>query len=185
MPRPKARPDTEVLAAARSLLMEHGSLTLAALGQRCGLSASTLVQRFRTKDELVRQALRQAWDDLDERTAEAIAAARGTPEGAVDLLVALSGGYGDIETYADGLRMLREDLRDPEARARGAAWGRVLAGAIDECFAHTPGAPPDVGQIMISQWQGDLLWWSFDPRVPVDHYVRERLAAFVSALVRV
>jgi AcrR family transcriptional regulator len=185
MPRPKSRPDAEVLAAARSLLMERGSLTLAALGQRCGLSASTLVQRFQNKDELLRQALRQAWDDLDQRTAEAIAAARRTPDGAVDMLVALSGGYGDIEAYADGLRILREDLRDPEARARGAVWGQVLAGAIDECFVHAPSAPAGLGRIMILQWQGALLWWSFDPRVPIDAYVRDRLTVFVSAVIRV
>ncbi|WP_028923756.1 TetR/AcrR family transcriptional regulator [Pseudonocardia acaciae] len=184
MPRPKSRPDDEVLAEARSLLMEHGSLTLAALAGRCGLSASTLVQRFGSKDELVRRALAQAWDDLDGRTAAAVAAAPRDPGGAVGILVALSGGYGDIEAYADGLRILREDLRDPGARARGAAWGRVLAGAIEECFAGAPGAPAGIGRIMIAQWQGALLWWSFQPNVPVDDYVRSHLTEFVSAVVR-
>jgi hypothetical protein len=38
---------------------------------------------------------------------------------------------------------------------------------------------------MISQWQGALLWWSFDPRVPVEAYVRDRLTAFVSVVIRV
>ncbi|MBO0874268.1 MAG: TetR/AcrR family transcriptional regulator [Pseudonocardia sp.] len=182
MPRPKSLPDEEVLAAAGSLLRERGMLTLAALADRCGLSPSTLVQRFRTKEELIRNTLRHAWDVLDRQTEDAIAAARGGPDGAVDILVALSGGYGDIETYADGLRILREDLRDPQARARGVAWGRVLAEAIDDRFARTPGAPAGIGRIMISQWQGALLWWSFDPRVRVDAYVRDHLTAFVSAV---
>jgi AcrR family transcriptional regulator len=183
MPRPKSRPDAEVLEAARSLLRERGSLTLAALADRCGLSPSTLVQRFQNKEELIRHALRHAWDALDRRTAEEVAAARRGPDGAVDILVALSGGYGDIEAYADGLRILREDLRDPEARARGAAWGRALADAIDGRFADTPGAPPDIGRLLISQWQGALLWWSFEPSVPVQAYVRTHLTAFVSAVV--
>lgn len=182
MPRPKSLPDEVVLAAARSLLRERGTLTLAALADRCGLSPSTLVQRFRTKEELIENTLRHAWDVLDRQTEDAISAARGGPDGAVDILVALSGGYGDIETYADGLRILREDLRDPRSRARGAAWGRVLAAAIDDRFAHTPGAPADIGRIMISQWQGALLWWSFDPRARVDAYVRDHLTAFVSAV---
>ncbi|GHC64893.1 hypothetical protein [Limoniibacter endophyticus] len=45
-----------------------------------------------------------------------------SPKGAVELLVALSADYGAIDSYADGLLILREDLRDPDLRARGKAW---------------------------------------------------------------
>jgi len=184
MPRPKSLPDMEVLEAALSLMREQGtsSLTFAALADRCGLSPSTLVQRFRSKSDLIKETLAHAWDVLDCQTAEAISSAEHTPHGAVNLLVALSGNYGEIEAYADGLRILREDLRDPRARARGAAWGRLLTAAIDACFADTPNAPADIGRIMISQWQGALLWWSFEPRDRVDVYVRTHLTTFVAAL---
>lgn len=42
-------------------------------------------------------------------------------DGAIALLVGRSGAYGGIESYANGLLVLREDFRDPVLRARGAA----------------------------------------------------------------
>ncbi|CDZ45208.1 TetR/AcrR family transcriptional regulator [Neorhizobium galegae] len=185
MARPKTMPDSEVLTAALKVMHEKGpeALTFASLATACGLSGSTLVQRFRNKEELARAALLFAWDDLDAKTEAAIAAAPRTPQGAVDILVALSGDYGGIEAYAEGLLMLREDFRDPRLRARGSAWGEVISTAITACFAATPGAPDNIGTLMASQWQGCLLWWGFDPAGPVDAHVRRSLEAFVAAVL--
>jgi AcrR family transcriptional regulator len=178
-------PDRDVLAAALKVMHEKGpeALTFASLATACGLSGSTLVQRFRNKEELARAALLFAWDDLDAKTEAAIAAAPRTPQGAVDILVALSGDYGGIEAYAEGLLMLREDFRDSRLRARGFAWGEVLSTAITACFAATPGAPDNIGTLMASQWQGCLLWWGFNPAGPIDAHVRRSLEEFVAAVL--
>ena len=77
------------------------------------------MQRFKSKAGLVQSTLLHAWDRLDEKTAALAAAVPKTPEGAIELLVALSRDYGGIEAYAEGLLVLREDLRDPVLRARG------------------------------------------------------------------
>ncbi|CDN46991.1 TetR/AcrR family transcriptional regulator [Neorhizobium galegae] len=185
MARPKTMPDSEVLAAALKVMHEKGpeALTFASLATACGLSGSTLVQRFKNKEELARAALLFAWDDLDARTEAAIATAPKTPQGAVDILVAISGDYGGIEAYAEGLLMLREDFRDSRLRARGFAWGEVLSAAITACFAATPGAPDNIGMLMASQWQGCLLWWGFNPKGPIDAHVRRNLEAFVAAVL--
>ncbi len=183
MPRPKTLPDSDVLEAALKII--HGSgpeaLTFASLAKTCGLSAATLVQRFGSKEELKRAALLHAWDHLDGETARLAKAMPETPAGAVRLLVGLSGNYGGIEAYAEGLLVLREDLRDPVLRARGAAWKTVLTGSLDACFAGVPSAPPDVGFMMASVWQGALLWWGFDPKVDVAEFVEEKLEHFVAA----
>ncbi len=185
MARPKTMPDRDVLAAALKVMHEKGpeALTFASLATACGLSGSTLVQRFRNKEELARAALLFAWDDLDAKTEAAIAAAPKTPQGAVDILVALSGDYGGIEAYAEGLLMLREDFRDSRLRARGFAWGEVLSAAITACFVATPGTPDNIGMLMASQWQGCLLWWGFNPKGPIDAHVRRSLEAFVAAVL--
>jgi len=122
MPRPKILPDSEVLKAAYALVHQHGpdALTFSTLAQACGLSASTLVQRFKSKADLVRSTLSYAWDGLDEKTATFSAKVPKTPAGAVQLLTMLSKDYGEIEAYADALLILREDLRDPALRVRGA-----------------------------------------------------------------
>ena len=91
-------------------------------------------------------------------------------------------GYGGIESYADGLLVLREDLRDPMLRARGAAWKASLSKILADCFAEMSGPPQDVGLLMASHWQGSLLWWSFDPTIDVAAYVEDSLNRFVAAV---
>jgi AcrR family transcriptional regulator len=184
MPRPKTLPDTEVLAAAHRLAHAQGpdALTFSALAAVTGLSAPTLVQRFGSKAELVQRALLQAWDGLDARTAELATRLPKTPEGAVRLLTELS-GYGGIEAYANGLLVLREDMKDPVLRARGAAWKTALCGALDACFAGTL-APKGVGLLLATHWQGCLLWWSFEPTDRVERFAEASLRSFLAAVLR-
>lgn len=181
MPRPRTKADAEVLAAAHRLIHARGpdALTFAALAHATGLSASTLVQRFATKAGLTRATLHHAWDRLDERTARLAEATPSTPQGAISLLTELSRAYGDIESYAEGLLVLREDLRDPELRARGAAWKATLSGILDRRLG---GRPEGVGLMLAAQWQGALLWWSFEPQGPVEAFVEAQLGRFVAAL---
>jgi AcrR family transcriptional regulator len=185
MPRTKTLPDEKVLEAALTLIHERGpeALTFASLAQACGLSAATLVQRFKSKAALKQGALLHAWDGLDEKTARLAATVPKTANGAIELLMELSRDYGGIESYAEGLLVLREDLRDPALRARGAAWKSVLSGALDDCFSHVPNAPQGIGLLMASQWQGSLLWWGFDPQGKVETFVEDGLRHFIAALL--
>ena len=105
-------------------------------------------------------------------------------EGAIEFLVALSKDYGGIEAYAEGLLVLREDLRDPVLRARGAAWKDRLSRILEECFSGVAHVPPGIGLLIASQWQGSLLWWSFDPQGDIDRFVEDSLRSFVAAVVR-
>jgi AcrR family transcriptional regulator len=185
MPRPKTLSDRDVLEAAYRLMHQQGpeALTFSSVAQACGLSASTLVQRFKSKAELIRRTLFFAWDGLDEKTARLSAKVPKSPDGAVQLLTELSRDYGGIEAYADALLILREDLRDPALRARGAKWKAMLTRALEDCIASVPQAPRGIGLLMASQWQGSLLWWSFDPKGRVEDYVEENLTRFVSVIV--
>ncbi|TSD88504.1 TetR/AcrR family transcriptional regulator [Mycobacterium sp. KBS0706] len=182
MPRPRTVPDEALLDGALAVMRRAGpeGLTFAAVAAETGLSAATLVQRFGGKAALVQAALLRAWDLLDARTAAADAAAPPTPAGAVDLLVALSGDYGD--DYAEGLLVLREDLRDPVLRRRGAAWGRVLATALGRRLADSAGPRPDLGRLMAAQWQGAVLWWGFERGRSLPEAVAAELEAWCRAI---
>jgi AcrR family transcriptional regulator len=181
MPRPKFLSDIDVLEAALRIVHDDGpeALTFGRLAQASGLSASTLVQRFGGKAELMRATLSQAWDQLDAQTETLAASMPHTPEGAVAMLVALS-GYGGIEAHADGLRVLREDFRDPVLRARGAAWRRALSAALEARFE---GGPTGIGEMLASQWQGQLIWWGFDPQGSVEADVEHALRRVIAALI--
>jgi len=184
MPRPKTQTDDDILDAAHRLIHIEGpdALTFARMSELCGLSPSTLVQRFKTKADLLQKTLLRAWDKLDEKTATVAASTPRTPEGAVALLISLSRNYGGSETYADGLLVLREDFRDPVLRARGAAWKASLSKVLDDCFFATPDAPENIGTLIAAQWQGLLLWWGFDPRMTIEAFVEVGLKSFVAAL---
>ncbi|QFY59483.1 TetR/AcrR family transcriptional regulator [Rhizobium grahamii] len=177
MPRPRTLSDEQLLDMVLGLVHAEGpdAASFGAVAKISGLSGSTLVQRFGTKAAMLRACLLRAWDRLDMETARLIRSVAETPEGAVDLLTGLSRDYGeDAASYAEGLLVLREDLRDPALRARGAAWGKTLAAALDRCL----GKPP-LGRLMLSQWQGCLLWWGFEPQGSVEDYVRGELGQFL------
>lgn len=186
MARTKKLSDDTVLDAALALVHQRGpdQLTFARLAEASGLSPATLVQRFKSKAELMQAALLRAWDKLDARTARLADEAANTPAGAIRMLVGLSGDYGGIEHYAEGLLVLREDFRDPVLRGRGAAWRAALCAALEMCFAKTPDAPKNLGLLMASHWQGALLWWAFEPTEPLSVHVEQSLQQFVAAVTR-
>ena len=154
--------------------------TFAALAEASSLAPATLVQRFGTKAALLRRVLLHAWDRLERRTTELGSSAERTPAGAVAFLVALSEQYGGgIDSYADALLVLREDLRDPQARRRGTAWRASLAGVLDACLD----GPPGLGDAVATYWQGTLTWWGFDPREPVTAHVERELTRFLATVL--
>jgi len=185
MPRPKSQSDEQVLDAALTLVHSSGvdCLTFAALADRCGLSPATLVQRFGTKPALIQRTLLHAWDKLQARTLQLASSLPSTPDGAVELLLGLSRHDSDVDAYAEGLLILREDLRDPVLRRRGVAWEAALTSAIGECFASVPGAPSGIAFALAAHWQGALTWWAFGARGRLDDYLAESLRTLISMLM--
>jgi hypothetical protein len=104
------------------------------------------------------------------------------PGGAVELLIGLSGDYSHGDDFGQGLLLLREDVRDPVLRARGAAWEEALTAALDARFASDPGAPAGVGYAMAAHWQGSLTWWAFRADQPLREYLADKLNAFVAMI---
>ncbi len=177
MARPKTVSDEAILDAAGRVLRQSGpaGVTFAAVGAEAGLSPATLVQRYGSKDGLMRATLLRAWDQLDISTQVVDELSPADAEGAVALLVALSGDYGDHEQYAEGLLVLREDMRDPALRERGARWGEVLAQALGRRLTADEAAQRRLGRLMATQWQGALIWWGFEREGSVGEYVQKQL----------
>lgn len=178
MPRQRTISDADLLDAALTVVRAAGpeSLTFAAAASASGLAASTVVQRFGSKAGLLRAALLRAWDLLDEQTGEAGATAGPGPDGVVDLLVRLSGSY-DAHDFADQLRVLREDLRDPVLRGRGQRW---LARLAHEVQRRLEPAPAGLGELVVAHWQGTLTVWSFTRETTLVDAVRAALTDLLS-----
>lgn len=164
MARPRTVTDDAILEAAMQLMYRDGpdALTYAAVGKLVGLSPATLVQRYPTKEAFLQAAMLRGWDQLDAQTAELDRTTPVTPEGAVDMLVQMIPPSMSDESNAMGLAVLREDMRDPALRARGAAWRIALGGALGRRLSDDAEEGARLGRMLASQWQGAQLWWGFD-----------------------
>jgi AcrR family transcriptional regulator len=184
VPRPRTVTDAAILDAAIGLLHRHGpsALTFAAAGKAAGLSPATLVQRYGSKEAMLRAALLRMWDQLDEATAAADARHALDAEGAIALLVRLSAGYGSEAEAGQGLLLLREDFRDPVLRERGVRWGEALAQALGRRLGTEPGQQLLLGRLMASQWQGAVLWWGFSRDGTLRSYLRRELRNWCAAV---
>lgn len=152
MARPRTIPDDEVFAAIRRLLAEGGEKAVAfsSVGRATGLAAPTLVQRYGSREGMLRAALAAAWDGLDAVTQRAEAEAPLNAKGAAALLKALGGGPGE-------LGLLAVDFRDPELRDRAGAWrARVIAALATRLGGGSRGR--EAAAILFAAWQGQALW---------------------------
>lgn len=171
-------------------------MTFAAVSAATQLAPATLVQRFGSKAALMKAALLRAWDLLDGKTEEAAAATEPTRAGAVAMLVRLSADYPEGDAYADQMLILREDLRDPDLRARGAAWRARLIKVLAPRLADGDGLRDglavdpaldlaiDRAREMTALWQGALIWWGFDREGMAATAAETTLRAWVARLDR-
>ncbi|MET3897532.1 AcrR family transcriptional regulator [Devosia sp. UYZn731] len=186
MARPRTVTDEAILDAALAVMHRGGpeALTFAAVGKAVGLSPATLVQRYPSKEAFLRATLVRAWDQLDALTAEADRAEPVSVEGAIAMLVRMfPTGTGESD-YAEGLLILREDMRDPVLRARGMAWGEVLALALGRRLTQDWVDQMRLGRLMASQWQGAQIWWAFSRRGDPAVVIAEELHDWCAVVLR-
>jgi len=149
-----------------------GGLSFSKASDAVGLSAAALVQRFSTREAMIEAVLSHAWDRLDAITAAADAKAPANPAGAISMLLQLMPNDSADYSFTDGLLLLREDLRNPTLRARGAAWGAYLAKALGRRLTKRAQKAERMGWQMASVWQGALIWWAFKRDTDPDAEIR-------------
>ena len=184
MARPRKISDEDVLEALAGQLATQGpqALTFASASSVTGLSPATLVQRYGSREAMLRAGLLWMWDELDKQTAFLDATQSVDAEGAIGLLIRLSADYGGSDEAAQGLLLLREDLRDPVLRARGVAWNHTLSSALGRRLSADANGQERLGRLMASQWQGAVLWWGFSREGTLRSYLRRELREWLSAV---
>ncbi|TMV42951.1 transcriptional regulator, partial [Thioclava sp. BHET1] len=126
MSRPRSLPDSTVLATVRRLLMEGGekAVSFASVGADCGLAASTLAQRYKTRDGMVQIALLDGWDTLDARTETAEGATPMAAKAIPTLLKQIGRGH-EAE-----IALLVSQQGDPDLRQRADLWRARVENAL-------------------------------------------------------
>lgn len=173
MGRIKTISNEAVLDAILELVMEHGpdGLTFARAGNAVGLSPATLVQRYGDREALLEATLLRAWDLLDAQTEAADEEEPLTVEGAIRILLRLMPPGAAERNATDGLLLLREDIRNPVLRARGAAWNDFLTQALGKRL----GDNPHLGRQMANVWMGAQTWWAFTRNGTAEAAIRQAL----------
>lgn len=181
MPRHKTISDEQLLDILIELVVETGpdGLTFARSAKACGLSPAALVQRYGDREALVEAILMRAWEKLEAETAAADAEAAPTPEGAVNLLMRLMPPETAERDATDGLLLLREDIRNPKLRARGAAWIGSLANALGGRLSDNPEEATRRGWEMVALWQGAHTVWAFARQEPAGTAIKRMLDAWL------
>jgi AcrR family transcriptional regulator len=184
MARHKTIPDEQVLDTLLGTLLESGpdGLTFARAAKGCSLSPATLVQRYGNREALVQAILLRAWDRLDQETEAADAEEPPTPEGAINLLMRLMPPETAERDASNGLLLLREDIRNPILRSRGAAWGRRLAEILGCRLSEDRERGERLGWQMASLWQGAHTWWAFTRDAPAEQAIRRVLEDWVEGV---
>jgi len=148
MPRSRTITDGRIFAEIQRLLDEGGdkAVSFATVSAATGLAPPTLVQRYASRDGMVRAARAAAWDRLAHVTQESIASTER--KGPHALLKALS--------EADPARLIA-DFRDPELAQRAAAWQATVESALALRLG-TGRQAREGAALLFAAWQGQMMW---------------------------
>src|ERR1700743_3598895 len=127
-PRPRETTDEAILAATGRVMhrLRAAQSTPAGVAREAGVVPATLIQRFRTKRELLLATCRTAPDMVPRQFAEARAKYASPLEALVEIYADCSGFAPTPEAVANGLAYLQVDLTDPEFHAITLAQFRAL-----------------------------------------------------------
>jgi AcrR family transcriptional regulator len=167
--RPKLKSDDEVLAAAGRVLLEVGphAATLAAVAEAAGLAPATLVQRFGSKQGLLRAFARRA---AAQATAPFVAARAREPSPLRALragLFASARELGERRRFINSLSLLLLDIQDRQLRRAAATYAdqveaqlcQLLEAAIDA--GELPRTDPAArARLIYATWNGALIQWA-------------------------
>ncbi len=148
MPRTRSIPDDRIFAAILRLLANGGdkAVSFGTVSAAVGLAPPTLVQRFGSRDGMVRAARLAAWDALDTRTADAIAT--GVDKGPLALIKSI----GPVDAA-----MIASDLRDSDLAQRAAVWRATVESALGLRLGAGQKAK-ETAALLFAAWQGQALW---------------------------
>ncbi len=152
MSRTRSIPDTEVFATIRHMLTHGGEKAVAfqSVAMASKLAAPTLVQRYGSRDAMVRAALMDQWDRLDTAIKVAADATAPSSKGAQAFLK-------ELAELAPDLALLTLDFRDAALRARAENWRAAVEATLGRCLGG--GAPGrDAAAMAFAAWQGQLIW---------------------------
>jgi AcrR family transcriptional regulator len=176
MARPRTVPDEAILAGAAAAVAALGpnDVTLAQIGERVGLSAATLLQRFGSKRGLLLALARRGVDTLPAH----LAAAQSI-EALIEAYAAIAAQVRTSTEFANHLSFLLLDLSDPEFRQITRDYTRAVEAATSTVLRAGGVTSPEadgLARAVHAAYNGALITWGMagDGSPPAGH-VRAQL----------
>jgi AcrR family transcriptional regulator len=148
MPRTRTIPDSRIFDAIRTLLDQGGdkAVSFATVATATSLAAPTLVQRFGSRDGMVRAARLAEWAALQSLTSQAIL---GTEDKGPQALLK------SIGPVRPG--MLSAAALDPDLAQSASAWRASVEAALAMRLG-TGAKARESAAMLFAVWQGQCLW---------------------------
>lgn len=182
MGRAKLISDEAVLDAAERVLLERGphAFTLADVSKTAGIAPATLIQRFGTKQGLLRAfgkhaARRAAVRDpiSDEPPLKVL----------MRLLLTRAARLGDRKAFTNGMALLLENLRDEHLRAPAARQAYATELVLERLLGDAGYAEPEkAARLLFAAWNGALIQWALRGEGTLEKYLRRAIGEALQLL---
>jgi len=189
MARTKTTTDREIVEAAARVIARVGPscLRLADVATEVGLAPATLLQRFKTKRDLLLAVTELRRQEIVEDFAERRATVRSPVEALLSVKSKKHCFFNSRQQVANSLASIQLSLTDPgfhEQMHLLADTVRVeLASLIDEAIRVGELYPCDADRLartLMAVFHGSLIWWAVGEEGPVEAYIERDIEMLVA-----
>lgn len=181
MTRTKKLSDSEVLRLALKVIVDRGpdSFTLGEVSKKTRLSPATLIQRFKTKNNLLLEALKQDQADFSvwiQQESEKWKN-QGT-HGVVEFLSSMFQGFNG-ENLGEHVALLAKDFSDPKLHRMAKERMETVRKTIREILGES--LKKDMNEFTYqieAVWHGSVIQWGFIKQGSLREWVSDRLNSF-------
>lgn len=187
MPRPRSISNDQLLDTVLEVIQKIGPerFTLRDISNEVSLSPATLLQRFGSKAELLKQAILHAKDKLKENLSHIENSISDDPkEALVQWLISIT-PFSHRESFASHLSLLKQDILDDEMREQSKLHINLIHENIVAYLTQlTPrSSKSDLmkwSKMIEAQWQGLLMQWVLGGEGELESCLREGLLLLLS-----
>lgn len=181
MARVKTTPDREIVEAAARVIARVGisSLRLADVAAEVGLSPATLLQRFKSKQDLLLAVTALHTEEIVADFAERRAQTASPLEALLTVSPRKCALINSKQQIANSLACMQLSLSDPELRQQMVVLARTLRGELTSLIEDAIEAgelhgcdPERLASAMMAMFHGSLVWWAVEQEGSPDAYIQ-------------
>ncbi len=193
MSRKKKITDQEVLEAALKVICEkgHSNFSLVDVSNEVGLSPATIIQRFKSKNELVLEAFKSFNKDFENHVTGSDYSDRSSADALIDFIVEMSERF-EVGQIGNQIELLMLDVVDPQmnkvARDHFVLFRKKVKQIISEGLKsgefRKENSADDLVLLLEAFWIGVVIQWAIFKNGTMKSWVRSKTRIIVKQWVK-